>query len=502
MVITSSRYRNRLLIQNNFFKWPVLIAATSVAFVGCAGLSRPQQSAPDAALQADLPSQWSTPFPGPNRVDTLASTPAPTYAPTTASPDSLVAWWGHFKDPLLSRLVDDALKANTDIRVAVAALAQVRATRDVRVADAGPQLGLGGSAQRSQAGSNDAQSNFSAKLDASWEPDFFGANRGSVDAASAQVLASESSLGAIRVAVSAEVALAYITLRANQSKLVLTQSNLAAQEELLQLARWRLQAGLVSGLDVEQALAAVLQTRAQVPVLQAGILQGMHNVSVLTGRAPAALAQTLSASAPVPSAPVPLSVALPAETLRQRPDVQQAESNINAAWANVAVAEAGLYPRFSISGSMGLSALTLGALGNSGALARALLASVSFPLFDGGAARGQVAVQQALLTQSRVKYEATVLAALKDVEDGLVTLQGNLQRLDKLTSAADSASRADELARQQYSAGLVDFLVVLDAQRTLFSSRSALVEANATVSADMVRLYKALGGGWRAGAPV
>ncbi|MFZ3140669.1 TolC family protein, partial [Polaromonas sp.] len=191
------------------------------------------------------------------------------------------------------------------------------------------------------------------------------------------------------------------------------------------------------------------------------------------------------------------ALAIPAQTLRQRPDVRAAEHRVSAALARVSQADAARYPSFSISGSLGLNALTLGSLTGGGAsVVNALLGSVSVPLFDGGAARAQVRAQEAALEQARISYQATVLTALKDVEDALVALQGDRARLLHLQSAATAAQNADLLAQQRYTSGLIDFQTVLQTQRTLLTAQDSAASATADVSADHVRLYKALGGGW------
>jgi outer membrane protein TolC len=191
-----------------------------------------------------------------------------------------------------------------------------------------------------------------------------------------------------------------------------------------------------------------------------------------------------------------LALSIPAQTLRQRPDVRTAEHRVGAALAQVSAADAARYPGFSIGGSLGLNALTLAGLGSGATVATALLASVSVPLFDGGAARSQVLAQEAALEQARVNYQAVVLTALKDVEDALVALKGDRARLIHLQGAATAAGNADLMAQQRYSSGLIDFQTVLQTQRTLLSAQDSVASTEADVSADHVRLYKALGGGW------
>ncbi len=306
---------------------------------------------------------------------------------------------------------------------------QARALRDVTAAALWPRLDSLALAQRSKSGGNPAVNNFRAGFDASWELDIFGANRSALDASDATVQASAASLGDVQVSIAAEVALDYITLRGAQAQLAIAADNLASQLATLQMAQWRLQAGLIDGLESEQARASAEQTRARLPALQTGVEQVAHALAVLTGQPPAALAAVLATPTPVPQAAGDLVLAIPTETLRQRPDVRAAEHQVTAAAARVAQAEAARLPNFQLGGSLGLSALTLGALGSSAAVASALLASVSLPVFDGGALRAQVRAQQAALDAARVAYQATVLTALKDVEDALVALRGDRERL-------------------------------------------------------------------------
>lgn len=419
-----------------------------------------------------------------------------TAAAGSDQPTALAQWWQRFNDAQLTDLVTQALQANTSVRSAQAALLQARAQRDVQAANAGPSLGGSASAQRSQNGNASAGNRFQAGFDASWEPDVFGGNRATVNASEAEARAAETSLADVQVSLAAEVAASYIELRGLQTRLGIARSNLALQTETLQITRWRNQAGLASSLDVEQSVASTEQTRAQIPALQTGVAQSLNALAVLTGQAPGALQATLAPPATIPTAPAGLALAFPAETLRQRPDVHTAENKVSAALARVDAAQAARYPSFRLGGSLGLSALTLGTLTDGASVLRSLLASVSAPLFDGGAARAQVRAQEAALEQARLGYQSTVLGALKDVEDALVALQGDTERLARLQAAAAAAANAELLARQRYQSGLIDFRTVLDTQRTLLTAQDSVASTQATLSVDHVRLYKALGGGW------
>lgn len=421
-------------------------------------------------------------------------------AAPAGAPASLANWWQCFNDPVLTQLVEQALQFNTDVRSARAALQQARALRDGKAAGLRPSVNASASAQRSQPGSSEPTSTFQAGFDASWEPDIFGTQLSAVGAVEADALASQSNLGQVQVSMAAEVAVTYMDLRGLQARLAIAQRNLAAQTETLQLARWRAQAGLASSLDVEQAVAASEQTAAQIPALASSLAQNQSSLAVLTGQAPGSLNTLLqgpaNGSPAIPQAPDTLALTIPAKTLRQRPDVRTAEFRVQAALNRVNQADAARYPSFQISGSLGLRSLTLGALTDGASVLRSLLAGISVPLLDGGAARAQVQAQEAALEQTRVAYESAVLTALKDVEDVLVSLQSNQVRLTHLKTAAAAAANADRMASQRYASGLIDFRTVLDTQRTLLSTQDSVQATQANLSADYVRLYKALGGGW------
>ncbi|MBX3622467.1 MAG: efflux transporter outer membrane subunit [Rhizobacter sp.] len=451
--------------------------ALALALGGCASLTARQAVLPEVAV----PAQWS------------ASAPPGTPA---LQATSLAQWWQRFDDPLLSQLVTQALQANTSVRSAQAALAQARALRDVQSAQLGPNLGASASAQRSKSGDNAAVNTYRTGFDASWEPDVFGGQRAGVSAADADAQASQASLADTQVSVAAEVAVAYLQLRGSQARLAIARRNLEAQQETLQITDWRVQAGLTTSLELSQARTATEQTRAQIPVLETSVAQTQHALAVLTGQPPTALQAQLDPAAAVPQPPADLALSIPAQTLRQRPDVRIAEQQISAALARVSQADAARYPSFQISGSVGLSALALSSLTGGGSVVSALLGSVSVPLFDGGAARAQVRSQEAALEKARVTYQAVVLNALQEVEDALVALRGDRERLARLQSASDAAERAALLATQRYKSGLVDFQTVLETQRSLLSTQDSVASTQAELSADHVRLYKALGGGW------
>lgn len=405
-------------------------------------------------------------------------------------------WWKDFSDPLLSELIARAMQANPNILSAQAALQQARALRDVKLAANRPNLTVSGAVQRNTADGAEASVNVRGGLDASWELDIFGANKSAAANSEADLQAARASLRDVQLSMTAEVALAYIQLRGLQAQLGIARHNLNTQQETLQITQWREQAGLVTSLEVAQAQTAAAQTAAQLPALQNSLAKTRHSLSVLTGQHPHELDALLLATQPIPQVSTQRADVIPADSLRQRADVRAAEERITAALAAVDAAEAARLPKFKLGGSVGLTALTLAGFSNGAALATQILGSVSVPLLDGGAAKAQVRAQQAVLAQTRANYQNTLLTALQEIEDALVALQHDRERLDYLQQAASAANNAALLAQNRYNSGLIDFQTVLQTQRTLLGAQDSVASLQADLSSGHVRLVKAMGGGW------
>ena len=461
-------------------RWPravrhVGILAAGFALTGCASLLlTPSTDQSDVAV----PEAWSNGMAAP-------------------SPTALAQWWKRFNDSQLAALVTQGLQANNDVRTAQAALRQSRALRDVAAAGLLPTVNAAASAQRSKAGDNNPVNSYQAGFDAGWEPDIFGGIASGVAAADADTRAATASLASIQVSIAAEVAVTYLDVCALELRLAIARDNLASQEETLQIAEWRTQAGLTTSLDVEQARTSTELTRAQIPALAASIAQTRSSLAILIGVTPEALQSSLRVPAALPAPDDDLALAFPAETLRQRPDVRQAEQNVVAAAARVTQADAARYPTFRLNGTLGLSALTLSGLSGGSALVAALLGAVSVPVYAGGALTAQVRAQEAAFDQARIAYDVVVLSALKEVEDALVSLSTSRERLATLRRAADAARNASLLARYRYNSGLIDFQSVLQTQVTLLSVEDSVANAQADIGVAHVHLYKALGGGWQ-----
>lgn len=416
---------------------------------------------------------------------------------TLPTPVTQASWWNDFQDPLLADLITRAMVANPNILSSQAALQQARALRDVRLAATRPNLTVSGSVQRNTADGADASVNFRGGLDASWELDVFGVKNSAVANSEAELQVAGANLRDVQLSMTAEVALAYIQLRGLQEQLGIAQTNLKSQQETLQITQWRAQAGLVTSLEVEQAQTAVSQTAAQIPTLQSGLSKTRHSLAVLTGQRPHELEALLMTVQPIPRVAAQVADVIPADSLRQRADIRAAEARITAALASVDAAQAALLPSYRLGGSVGLTALTLAGLSNGAAVATQILGSVSVPVLDGGASKAQVRAQQAVLAQTRANYQNTLLTALKEVEDALITLRNDRERMGHLQQAASAAQNAALLAQNRYSSGLTDFQTVLQTQRTLLGAQDSVASLQADLSSNHVRLIKAMGGGWQ-----
>ncbi|MEN9865546.1 MAG: hypothetical protein RL748_1136 [Pseudomonadota bacterium] len=468
-----------------------VLALACLSLTGCASLMTPQPT----PRPVPIPANWS---------QSAQTRPTAATQPATA----LAAWWLRFDDTKLVALIDDALRANTSVASARAALAQSRALQDVQSARRLPGVNLSASAQRSRAGHDGSSNTFNTGLDASWEPDVFGGIDAGIAASRADTLASAASLGDIQISIAAEVAVDYIRLRGLQARLMIAKDNLLSQAETVQLTEWRRDAGLLTDLEVEQARASVEQSRAQIPLLLTAAALTEHSLAMLTGRAPTDLHDWLASNASntsnpgnpgnpgIPAAPDDLVLAFPLDTLRQRPDVRAAEARVSAERARVSVADAARFPHFSLNGSLGVNAARISDLGNGAAVLASLMASAATAWFDGGAAQAQVRASQATLAQAASTHDGVLLTALKEVEDALVTLNNNRERLQSLLRANVAAQNAVQLAQYRYRTGLIDFQVLLDTRHTALSTQDSAVDARVELAADHVRLYKTLGGGW------
>jgi outer membrane protein, multidrug efflux system len=421
--------------------------------------------------------------------------------PAPPEPAAMTHWWTVLDDPELSSLIQRAIGGNLDLQTAQARVREARARRGISKADFYPSLDASASAAKtrtSESTGNQRETGlYSAGFDALWELDVFGGVRRSVEVADAELEASRENLGSVLVSLLAEVALNYIDVRTLQARIGVAEANARAQEETYQLTRSRYEAGLSDELAVQEALYTLAGTQADIPTLKTGLQNSMNRLAVLLGVAPGTLHSELTAQRQLPVPPLSVAVGVPAEAIRRRPDVRQAERQLAAQTARIGVATAELYPKFALLGSLGTQSLSIGDLFSSGNLAYSIGPQISWHLFSGGAVRQNIEVQSALQEQALKQYRATVLAALEEAENALTAYVDEQVRRDALVTATDAADKAFHLARNQYQAGLIDFSDVLIAQRSLLSFQDQLAQSTGVVVADLVRIYKSLGGGWQ-----
>jgi len=414
---------------------------------------------------------------------------------------TLAAWWTILNDQELSSLIDRAMSGNLDLKKAQARLREARARRGVAKAGLFPTLDSTGSVTSSRSskdtGTGKTSDLYSASFDAGWELDIFGGLRRSVEAAGADLEASHEDLRDVLVSLLAEVALNYVEVRTYQTRISVAEENLKVQDETHQLSKWRYQAGLSDELAVQQARYNLESTRSQIPTLRTGLEEAMNRIAVLLGEQPGKVHEELKKPVPIPTAPLKVAVGVPADVLRRRPDVRRTERELAAQTARVGVATADLYPKLSLSGSIGPEALSLNGLFSSATKTVTGGSLITWPIFRGGAIRQNIEVQSALQEQALIQYEASVLTALEEVENTLAAYAEEQQRRQSLSVASEAARQAAELAQHKYEAGLTDFTVVLDAQRSLLSFQDQLAQSNGTVTSNLIKLYKALGGGWK-----
>jgi NodT family efflux transporter outer membrane factor (OMF) lipoprotein len=343
---------------------------------------------------------------------------------------------------------------------------------------------------------NQVKNLFQTGFDAVWELDVFGGLRRNVESAGANVQAAIEGIRDAQVSLVAEVALNYIQLRGFQQEIVVARKNLEAQQHTAEITRKLWKVGFNSGLDVANADANVATTESQIPVFETEAQQAIYALSVLLARPPADLLEKLSPTANLPSVPAQVPVGLPSDLLRRRPDIHEAEAQLHAATAQIGVAVAELFPQFSLTGSVNWQSNLLRTWWTEASRSFGIGPSVSWQIFQGGAIVSNVRVQKALRDQAFITYQKTVLAAFQDVENALIAFAKEQQHRKALNEAVIANRKAVDLSLQLYTAGQIDFLNVLTAQRSLYTSEDALVQSESSIATDLIALYKALGGGW------
>lgn len=422
----------------------------------------------------------------------------------------LARWWTALGDETLNSLIERSVKTNFDLREAAARVREARALRGVAESGYYPTVDATASYTRERFSENSLNNAFGTRtgegmdlfamgFDAAWEIDIFGRVAREVEASDAVLASATEDWRDVLVSLLAEVAREYTETRSFQDRLRIAEANVVAQEETLKLVTSRYDAGITSELDVAQAKANLEQTRSQIPLLTAQLRQSMHRLEVLMAQRPGTLyAELESGAGAIPAPPDSIAIGLPSELLRRRPDIRRAERDVAAETARIGVVTADLFPRVMLTGNAGLESSQIGTLMSGDSFAWAIGPGIRWNIFSGGRIQDNIKAQTARQEQALARYEKTVLTAFHDVEDSLVGYSRERVRLRTLTEAVTAQSRAVDLAEELYTRGLTDFQNVLDAQRQLYSLQDLQAESQRDVTANLIALYKALGGGWEA----
>jgi len=484
------------------------------------------------ALQT--PAQWNTKPPVSDAASAVSganATSAPASVPVFEPVNAL--WWNSFGDPMLTALVTRAMNSNLDIQAAEARFAESRAqfrqarastlptlngnasyTRELQSADGVIGL-LGGSGSSTATDTNglggrqggvpttSAASSglppfnlYQYGFDASWELDLWGRVRRTAENASATADAQNESRHDVIVSTAAEVARDYLNLRGTQEKLRLTRENLAFAQRTVQLTTERAKHGLATDLDVANAQSQAESNAADIPQSEQQEAQLINAIGVLLGEYPQTLAAQLRQASPLPVVPPRVPIGLPSDLLQRRPDIRESAAQLHAATANIGAAKADFFPKITLSGSVAIQATQFTNMGSWGARSFSAGPSLSIPLFEGGQLRATLALREAQQQEAAISYRKTVLSAFQEVDDALTSFDAEQRRRDRLDASVQASKRALDIANQRYIRGLSNYLDVLTAQKNLLASEQQWVDSTATVSTDLVSLYKALGGGW------
>ena len=465
---------------------PVLMAGFLPLVVGCA--VGPTYRTP----KSDVPAQWNVPLSGGER----------------GQPADISQWWRSFGDAELDALVQQAVQSNFTVRIAESRVREARAERAVVAGGLWPSVGSSVGYSRNRYGGNGFPplppgtpldyNLYSAGFDASWELDVFGGTRRAVEEASDEVGAVQFGERDVLISLLAEVGRNYIEVRGYQERLAIARRDIWVQSDILELTRSRFRSGLSGALDVEQARALLTSTKAEVPPLETALDEAVHHLGVLLGEPPDTLMKELAVTRPIPLTPPVVPVGLPADLLERRPDVRRAERELAVATARIGVAKADLFPQFSLTGFAGVDSTSGSNWLDYASRFWSVGPTLRWDLFEAGRIRANVRVQTARQAAALDAYQQVVLVALEETENALVSYAKEQTHRKLLSQTVDADQQALELSTQLYRAGLVDFLRVLDSERSLYAAQDALSRSDQSISLDLVQLYKALGGGWGA----
>lgn len=449
--------------------------------------------------------------------------------PSLPSPGSLVAqhpsssatqlvetspqddWWTNFNDPVLTSLEQRVASQNLDVRTASARFEQARAQRRITGAGMFPAIDGSASYARSRTNPNGPSAVlhngspdidvFDGGIDASWELDLWGRVRRSVEAAGARYDAAGNYRRLALLLVQAEVARNYVALRGSQSQLAVLNDNLGIARNSVALTRSRFNNGVTTRLDVANAEAQVSSIEATIPTVEAERDTLINALSQLLALQPHALESELTTNGVLPARPSIVAVGVPSEMLLRRPDIQQAEDDLHAATAEIGVAKADFLPRISLNGSLSSQTFQLSSFGSWGSRQFSIGPSITLPFFQGGRLKGTLDLRKAEQQEAAIRYQQVVLSAWHEVDDALINYTAEERRRESLAQNVTQNELALSVAQRRYREGAIDFLNVLSVQKSLLAAKSDAIRSNMTASFNLIKLFKALGGGWQGQFP-
>lgn len=458
----------------------LLVLIINLIFLSSCSLVGPNY---DGAPELDLPQSWNHKL-GEDFV---------------AGDIDLTEWWKNLSDPILDELIKEASKDNLNIRMAISRVEEARGNFGIVDSLRFPQLDLEGSVKRSKTSESASYTSSitdtysTLGLDLGWEIDVFGFVRRSVEAADAEIDASVEYYRDVMVVLYSEIAKSYVSARTYQARLKFANDNVKNQKETVGIVAARYEAELVSEIDVFQSKQNLAASEAAIPLLNASLDRTINRLAVLLGKKPGYLQDKLLQPKAIPQPPQKITLFLPAEILRQRPDIRQAERDLAAQTARIGITVAEMYPRFSLGGTIGISK----ASDNSGNTEYYSFGpSFTWEVFNAGRHEAEIKVQDERLEQARASYEKTVLTALEEVENALTAYNEEQYRIQKIKSSVDASKNVNEITRARYSAGLIDFQEVLDAQRVVFNQEDDLATSQGELIQHLIDIYWSMGGGW------
>lgn len=415
--------------------------------------------------------------------------------------DVLSNWWLVLEDDTLTQLINLSLNNNKSLQEVRARVNEARAALGINQAELLPWLDSNNGWERKKTSDNSPNPSgianaYKLGIDASWEIDIFGGNQYKVEAATADLQTQHAQLHSAWVTLTSEVAINYLSLRTLQERLSIAEANLALQEDTVQLLQSKYNNGLIDGLALNQAKYTASQTKSTIPTIKISIEETLNNLAVLTGQLPGSLEKSLIEKKSLPNINEMIYVGIPAETLRQRPDIQAAEYQLEAQIARTKSTRADLKPKLILFGSIGLESISSGSLLSAGSKGFAIGPQISFPIFHAGAIRKNIKVQSAREEQYLAAYENTILNAVAEVRNALTAINQETEKNISLEEGVQTASLALEISQEKYNNGLIDFQNVLDAQRALLSLEDQYAVSKGQKISNLVGLFKALGGGW------